>query len=216
MMRRRFATLASAMMVALTVPAAALAQVPSTPEVPVQTAPRVGSKWWIVGGGGFSMARAGCADCSPAGVFTNSKGIFFDVGGRISPRVDAGVEVMFVTARLDDLDQDPVRTTFIMGIAQFRPKVERGFYLRAGMGVGFAGNGLYSPFGPELAPPYSTNALGVTYGLGWIFRRDRRWTVQANFAHHIAALGELATVSGATVRNVVANYWSSGVAIAIR
>jgi hypothetical protein len=198
MMRRRFAPLASAMMVALTVPAAALAQVPSTPEVPVQTAPRVGSKWWIVGGGGFSMARAGC------------------VGGRISPRVDAGVEVMFVTARLDDLDQDPVRTTFIMGIAQFRPKVERGFYLRAGMGVGFAGNGLYSPFGPELAPPYSTNALGVTYGLGWIFRRDRRWTVQANFAHHIAALGELATVSGATVRNVVANYWSSGVAIAIR
>jgi len=213
------------LLIALATAAPAQAQAPTeppaqvAPQKPPQNppAPRAGSKWWIVGGGGFSMARAGCATCSRAGVFTNSKGFFVDVGGRVSPRVDAGVEVMFVTARLDeDKTNDPVRTTFIMAVAQFRPRLESGLYIRAGMGVGFAGNGLYSPFGPALAPPYSTNALGVTYGVGWIFRRERRLTFQANFAHHIAALGELQTVSGETVKNVVGNYWMSGAALVIR
>jgi hypothetical protein len=83
------------------------------------------------------------------------------------------------------------------------------------MGVGFAGNGIAGPIG-ELAPPYSTNALGVTYGLGWVFMRDRRWGVQANFQHHIAAIGELTTVTGASIKNVVGNYWTSGMAIVYR
>ncbi len=202
-------------------PARAQAQTAETPAqtapaktAPVPLAPAVGSKWWIVGGGGFSMARAGCATCDRAGVFTNSKSLFIDVGGRVNPRVDVGGEVMFVSARIEE--EDPIRTTFILGIAQFRPWVDRGLYLRAGMGLAFAGNGLYSPFGPALAPPYSTNALGVTYGIGWIFRRDRRCAIQAAFSHHIAALGELSAVSGQTVKNVVGNYWTSGVAIAIR
>ena len=202
-------------------PARAQAQAPETPAqtVPAKPAPvpvpsAIGSKWWFVGGGGFAMARAGCATCDRAGVFTNSKGFFFDVGGRVSPRVDVGGEVMFVTARIED--EDPIRTTFILSIAQFRPWVDRGLYLRAGMGLAFAGNGLASHIGPALAPPYSTNAFGITYGIGWIFRRDRRWTIQAAFSHHIAALGELSTVSGETIKNVVGNYWTSGVAIAIR
>ena len=162
------------------------------------------------------MVRAGCAECSRLGVFTNSKGIFFDVGGRVTPRVDFGVEVLFVTARLvDAVDSDPVRTTFILGVAQFRPLMHRGLYFRAGMGIGFAGL-LDSGIRPELAQTYSTNALGVTYGLGWIFRRERRWGIQANFAHHIAAIGELSTDSGQKVNNVVGNYWTSGVAFFFR
>jgi hypothetical protein len=84
------------------------------------------------------------------------------------------------------------------------------------MGLGFAGNGIWNPTGPALAPPYTTNALGVMYGIGWIFHRDRRWTVQANFTHHIAALGELATVNGTPVKNVVGNYWTSGMGIVFR
>jgi hypothetical protein len=213
-------------------PTHAQAQTPETPaQVPAKApplppAPAVGSKWWIVGGGGFAMARAGCAVCDRSGVFTNSKSLFFDVGGRVSPRVDVGGEVMFVSARLEDStpiedgvqieDAAPIRTTFILAIAQFRPWVDRGLYLRAGMGLAFAGNGLYNPHGPALKPPYSTNAFGVTYGIGWIFRRDHRCTIQAAFSHHIAALGELSTVSGETIKNVVGNYWTSGVAIAIR
>ncbi len=90
-------------------PPRAQAQTPEAPaqKVPVKPAPvplatPVGSKWWIVGGGGFAMARAGCAMCDRAGVFTNTKSLFVDVGGRVSPRVDVGGEVMFVTARLED------------------------------------------------------------------------------------------------------------------
>ena len=78
-------------------------------------------------------------------MFTNSKGLFFDLGGRVSPRVDVGVELMFVSARLETVE--PILTTFILGIAQFRPWLDSGLYLRAGMGVGFAGNGIASPFG---------------------------------------------------------------------
>jgi hypothetical protein len=192
---------------------------PAPVPVTLTQARPIGSKWWIVGGGGFSMARAACASatCTRAGVFTNTKGLFFDIGGRVNPRVDAGVEVLFVTARLgQDVNSDPIRTTFIVGIAQFRPWVERGLYLRAGMGVGFAGNGIINPNGPKLKPPYTTSALGVTYGIGWIFRRERRWTVQANFSHHIAALGELTPESGDPIKNVVGNYWTSGAAIVFR
>jgi hypothetical protein len=176
--------------------------------------PNLQSKWWIVGGGGFSMARAGCATCGRSGVFKNTVGLFLDVGGRVGPRADVGVEVMFVRLRVEH--EKSILTTFILGLGQFRPWKDKGLYLRAGMGVGFAGHGLYSPFGPKLAPPYSTNALGIAYGIGWIFRPERRVTLQANFSHHIAALGELSTVSGETVQNVVGNYWTSGMAVVIR
>jgi len=182
----------------------------SIPDIP---APAVKSKWWVVGGAGFSMARAGCASCDRAGVFTNSRGLFFDLGGRVSPRVDVGMELMVVSARLETVE--PILTTFVLGIAQFRPWLDRGLYLRAGMGVGFAGNGIASPF-VDLKAPYSTNALGLTYGLGWVFMRERRWGVQANFQHHVAAIGELETGTGVTIKNVVGNYWTSGMAIVFR
>jgi hypothetical protein len=168
---------------------------------------------WIVGGAGFTMARAGCDACPRDGLFTNRRGVFFDIGGRVSPRVDVGVELMAVSARLETVE--PILTTFILGIAQFRPWMDRGLYLRAGIGVGFAGTGMASPWF-ELKEPYSTNALGVTYGLGWNFMRDRRWGVQALWQHHIAAIGELTPQSGATVKNVVGNYWTSGMAIVYR
>jgi hypothetical protein len=36
--------------------------------------------------------------------------------------------------------------------------------------------------------------------------RERRWGVQVNWQHHIAALGELTPESGLPVKNVVGNY----------
>ena len=152
---------------------------PSAPKSPAPASAQ--SKLWIVGGGGFSMARAGCADCDGAGVFTNTKGFFFDVGGRVSPRVDVGVELMLVAGRIET--EAPIRTTFILGIAQFRPLIDRGLYLRAGMGVGFAGNGIIGPIGPDLKKPYSTNALGVTYGLGWICQAGTPMDGSGQFCH---------------------------------
>jgi hypothetical protein len=88
--------------------------------------------------------------------------------------------------------------------------------LDAGMGIGIVGNGLFSPLGPQLAPPYTTNALGIVYGVGWEFAKHRRWNLQAHAMHHVAALGELTTVSGESIKNVVGNYWTVGVAFVIR
>ena len=201
------------------VPAAAQTEMPPQQTAQVvapaaQTTLPMHSKWWVVFGGGYSMTRAGCSTCDREGVFTNSRGMFLDIGGRVSPRVDAGVEAMVVRARYIETP-DPILTTFVMAVGQFRPWLDQGLYLRAGMGVGFAGKGLLSPLA-EISPPYTTNGLGVTWGLGWVFRRERRVTVQAVFSQHIAALGALNARDGVTVNNVVGNFWTSGVAIVIR
>jgi hypothetical protein len=172
------------------------------------------SPWWLVGGGGFSVARAGCATCDRAGVFAHSRSVLIDAGVRVRPTVDAGVELFWVSSRIEQ--EAPIRTTFILGVAQLRPWQDRGFFLRAGMGISFAGNGLYSPIGPALAPPFSTNALGVTYGTGWVLGWHRRRTVQLHATHHVAALGQLTTVDGGSHENVIGNYWTLGAALVVR
>jgi hypothetical protein len=177
-----------------------------------------GSRFWIVGGGGFSVARAGCTDpaapCDPSGVFANSRSILLDAGLRVSPKVDAGVELLWVSTPI--VGEAPIRTTFILGVGQLRPWDQLGFFLRAGMGISFAGNGLYSPVGEPIAPPFTTNALGLTYGTGWIIGRSHRRALQIHATHHVAAIGELTTTSGESIKNVVANYWTIGAAVVLR
>lgn len=128
--------------------------------------------------------------------------------------MDAGVELFYVGIKIND--EKPIRTSFILGVVQMRPWVEHGFFLKAGMGIAIAGNGLANPNFPELALPYTTNALGITYGIGWELKINKRWGLQAQAEHHVAALGEVHTVAGEVIRNVVGNYWSVGGAIVIR
>ena len=203
-------------LVTVAVPITAAGQ-ESAPEVaapPTASAPALaGSRYWFVTGSGFASVRAGCATCDREGVYTNSRTFLIDVGLRINPRVDAGVELMWVGLKVGR--EDPVRTTFVLGVAQMRPWANRGLFLRAGMGVGIAGNGLSGPIG-ALEPPYTTNALALTYGTGWVFRPNHRFALQVYASHHVAALGTLTTASGSTVQSVVGNYWTVGAAIAIR
>ena len=179
-----------------------------------QALPPLSQRLWIVAGAGFSAARAGCPSCPEDGVYANSYSFLVDAGISVNPRVDVGIELMWVS--LDVGDSSNVKTTFILGVAQFRPWVERGFFLRAGMGLGIAGNGLYNPDGPPLAPPYTTNALGIAYGAGWEVKVHRRWGLQIHGMHHVAAMGELTTIDGNSIKNVVGNYWTVGAAIVFR
>ena len=204
---RRVSRLLVALLILGAAPIGAGAQ--TTPVSPPQ-----GSRFWIVGGGGSSVARAGCATCDRGGVFTESRSFLVDAGLRVSPKVDAGVELMWVSTRIEG--EDPIRTTFILGVGQLRPWDHLGFFLRAGMGISFAGNGLYSPIGSPLAPPFTTNALGLTYGTGWIVGWSRRQALQINATHHVAAIGELRTTAGESIKNVVANYWTIGAAVVLR
>ena len=200
---------------ALLWPAAALAQAPAqTPSPQATAAPTPGSRVWIVAGAGFAAARAGCATCDRDGVYTTSQSFLVDAGMRVNPRMDAGIELYWVGLDVDGTSH--IRTTFLLGVAQFYPWVDHGLFLRAGMGIGIAGNGLYNPIGPPLAPPYTTNALAVAFGVGWEFKATPRWGVQVHGMQHVAALGELTTTTGASVKNVVGNYWTVGVAVVIR
>jgi hypothetical protein len=193
----------------LLLPSAAAAQAPGAPANPPPAL-----RLWIVAGPGFSAARAGCATCDGDGVYATSYSFLVDAGLRVNPRVDVGIELFWVSLDVDGTEA--VRTTFLMGVAQFRPWVDKGLFLRAAMGLGIAGNGLYSPIGPPLAPPYTTNALGIAYGVGWEFKVAGRWSIEIHGLHHVAALGELITTSGTSVKNVVGNYWTVGTALVIR
>ncbi len=195
---------------ALLLPAAAYAQTPA----PAPASPPAPYRVWIVAGPGFSAARAGCPKCDEDGVYANSYSFLVDAGLSVNQRVDVGIELAWVNLDVDGSSH--IRTTFILGVAQFRPWVDRGLFLRAGMGLGIAGNGLFSPIGPPLAPPYTTNALGIVYGVGWEFKVARRWGIQVHGLHHVAALGELTTVDGTRIKNVVGNYWTVGGAVVIR
>lgn len=190
--------------------------VSSTPAAqgPLPAPPAPGSRVWIVAGAGFSLARAGCATCDRAGVLNRSRSLLLDAGVRINPKVDAGIELHWVSSRVES--EAPVRTTFILALAQLRPWHQRGFFMRVGMGIGFAGNGLYNPIENTLAPPYTTNALGLTYGAGWVFSPYHRIAFQTHATHHVAALGELTSTTGTVVKNVVGNYWTIGTAVVIR
>jgi hypothetical protein len=208
MMNARFARLLAGLFVCGMTRAAEAQSIPTTPAGPSKP-PRT----WIVAGGGLAVARGGCATCDRAGLYLKDRGWLIDVGARVNPRVDAGVEVLLVGSQVEP-EIDPVRTTFVLGVAQFRPWVERGLFIKAGMGVGFAGNGIYSVAIP-IRPPYSTNALGVVYGTGWVFMRERRLALQLYGSHNVAAIGELNTGT-TTIRNVVGNFWTVGTGIVIR
>lgn len=170
--------------------------------------------FWLAAGGGMVTARGHCSGCDRDGVYLTSGGLFVDGGVRVTPRVDAGIEVSWVSSEIEGTSA--VRTTFVLGLGQFRPWVDRGFLIRAGMGMGFAGNGLYNPFQPALKPPYTTNALALSFGIGWVFRRERRLAFQVQGAQYVVAIGELTLVDGTTISNVVGNYWMVTGALVIR
>jgi len=169
---------------------------------------------WLVAGGGGVLARGHCGvGCDRQGVFLYSPGILVDAGIQVNKRVDVGFELSWVTSKFEQLE--PIRTTFVLGVGQFRPWVDRGLSLRGGMGVGFVGNGLHTLWQPDLKPPYTTNALAVVLGIGWEFLRDDRVTFQILTTQHVAALGELTTEHG-SIQNVVGNYWLVGGMLVIR
>jgi hypothetical protein len=100
-----------------------------------------------------------------------------------------------------------------MGAIQFRPWESRGFSLKAGMGMAFVRNWVYDV--SRTSPPFTSKALGLTYGAGWTFRHTRRVSVQIFGAQHVATLGDLET-STQKVENVIGNFWSLGAALVVR
>jgi hypothetical protein len=170
------------------------------------------SRIWLVGGGGYAIARSGCGDCNNDGVYRQTGDVVINAGMRLSPQMDAGAELAWSPSYVED--SEPIRTTFVLGVVQFRPWTDRGAFVKGGMGVGLVRNWIA---GEAQASPlrFGTNALALAYGGGWVFRRERRATLQVHATHRVAALGDLAT-SQSTIQNVVGNFWTLGAGLVVR
>jgi len=200
-------TLTAAIVAVLLFPEAALAQ----GAAPVK--PKFSPRIWVTAGAGYAAERTGCPSCPTDGVYADSYSFILDAGLSVNPRVDVGMEFMWVDLSVDGASH--VNTAFILGVAQFRPWVEHGLFLRAAMGIAIAGNGLANPNIP-LKEPFTTNALAIAYGIGWEQKLKRRWGLQVYGMQHVAALGELIAADNTSIKNVVVNYWTVGGGIVFR
>jgi hypothetical protein len=170
------------------------------------------SRLWITFGGGSTTLKGDCSTCTGDPEYDHTGSLQANLGVRGNSRLDGGIELVWVPA--ETAGGEPVRTTMVLGVAQFRPWAERGLFLKAGMGIAFVKNFVYDATN-DVFPPYTTNAMALTYGVGWEFRTRTRVGLQVYGTHHIVALGDI-TFNEGTSENVLGNYWSVGTAIVIR
>ena len=220
-MKRAAETIAALLMIVMAGRAAGAqtAPVPVAESAPAPVPPKPAtnshSRYWVVGGVGFGAARSGCPTCDQDGVFSDGRSLMVDAGFRATPRLDFGVEVAYGTSKLED-DDDPIPTTFVMGVVQVRPWDRHGFFFKTGMGAGIVGQ-LYIPGAPLLeGRPVTTNTLALVYGAGYVIHRDKRFALQVHGTHHIAALGEVTFPDNTSTKNVLNNYWNVMVGIVFR
>jgi len=175
-------------------------------------APASESRLWITAGAGSTTLKGDCTTCPGDARYNHTGGLLVNIGFRVNAKMDGGVELFWVPA--ETVGGETVRTTMLLGVAQFRPWDQHGFFLKAGMGIGFVKNFVYDATN-DIYPPYTTNALALTYGAGWEFRTRSRVGFQVYGTQHIVALGDL-TFNEGTIENVLGNYWSVGASIVIR
>ena len=169
------------------------------------------SRAWVVIGGAQSTLGGDCTFCEDEGReprYSQGWNLLADAGVRVNSRMDAGVEVMWVPSTTEA--GDTFRTTFLVGVAQFRPWETQGFFVKGGMGLAFVRNWLFAA-----ETPITQKALAVAIGGGWAFRRDHRLGFQVYGAQHVAALGDF-ELRETTFENVMGNFWSLGAAMVFR
>jgi hypothetical protein len=204
---------AVAVAVACAMPARAGAQVTQPAASPVGTTTHQSNAWIVIGGTSTTLHGDCQEDCIAHGTgsYLHTGSVLGAAGMRVTPQMDAGVEVSWVPAT--SATGADIRSTFVVAAAQFRPWNSQGFMIKGGMGMAFVRNFIYD--GTGTLPPITSKALGLTYGAGWMFRRAERLGVQVFGAQHMAALGDF-QIGGATVENVIGNFWSVGAAVVIR
>ena len=194
------------------VPAGAWAQI-SAPSPPTTDGDDQ-SRLVIVAGGTTTTLRGDCQEDCPqhgTGAYLNTGSVLAMVGYRVNPLMDAGLEVSWVPASTT-AGQD-FRSTFLLAVASFQPWHSRGLFIKGGMGMVFMRNFVYAE--PSPVDPISQKALGLTYGIGWTFRRAERVGVQVFGSQHVASIGDFQR-EDVTVNDVMANYWSFGAALVFR
>jgi hypothetical protein len=172
-------------------------------------AARPSTKWWFGAGAGYISFRSDCENCEHGDTYTAGRGFLVDAGLTLNEQFDTGGEV-FTAFSGDDLNH--YRVTYALAVAQFRPWKGQGFVLRGGFGLVFL-RGLFTVDGQSAE--VSSRGLGVNYGAGWIFGRERRVSFAPFGAHYVATLGDVALPSG-SAQNAVSNAWMAGVVVLFR
>jgi hypothetical protein len=171
-------------------------------------APPAASKLWLTVGAASATLRGDCQTCEEEVPYRHAASILANFGYRVTEQMDVGAEIFWMPV---DTEQGEIRTTHLDAVAQFRPWVSKGFFLKGGAGMAFVRNWV-DAVGPA---PINQKALSVVIGAGWAFRPAERVGFQVFGAQHVAALGYLQT-AGEDVEDVVGNFWSLGVAIVLR
>jgi hypothetical protein len=206
---RRTCTVLVSSLLAWLVPAAAIAQPAAQTTTTVVVDPQDEmTRLWIVAGGAFATVRSDCQTCEEDFPYRHAGSILGNFGYRVNDRMDVGGELFWMPV---ETAQGRIRTTHIDAVAQFRPWVSHGFFLKGGAGMAFVRNWV-DLLGPEAI---NSKALSVVIGGGWEFRPVKRVGLQMFATQHVAALGDVKTAE-LDVPDVIGNFWSLGVALVIR
>jgi hypothetical protein len=200
-------------MAVLLVAGIALAPAPAHAQSAGAQPPAQASKLWLTAGGGFTSQKGDCSNCTGAPIYQKSGNLTFDVGARASAQLDAAVELTWAPSHMRT--GDDIRVTYLMGVGQYRPLKNHGFFVKGGMGVAFVRNWVFDTTN-DLTPAFTTNAMALTYGAGWEVRSRGRFGIQVYGTHHVVALGDLTVTGGQTAEDVIANMWTAGASIVIR
>jgi hypothetical protein len=178
------------------------------PQAPASQPDVAPSRLWLVVGGASATLRGDCQTCEGDYPYRHAGAVLGDIGYRVNPRMDVGAEIYWMPI---DTAQGNIRTTHIDAVAQFRPWVSQGFFLKGGAGMAFVRNWV-DVLGPD---SFNGKALSVVIGAGWAFRPAARIGLQLFGMQHALALGDLQASQG-QIPDVMGNRWSLGAALVIR
>jgi hypothetical protein len=157
---------------------------------------------------GYAAAKADCTNCSAEGSY-GSGAVYNDVAAFavapiwwVNSKVVAGVELQAETSRGE------ARAVYLLGTVRFHPWEGRGFFLRGGYGLLQVKASLNLPDGSASTAKY--RGMALTYGAGWMFRPNSRFSWGPYGAHYVGTLGS-ATIGSFQAQNIIGNTWLAGV-----
>jgi len=163
---------------------------------------------WLVAGVASANLRGDCQTCAADFPYRHAGSVMADIGYRVNQRMDVGAEIFWMPF---ETSSRRLHATHFDAVAQFRPWVTKGFFLKGGAGMAFVRN-LVDAIGTD---SINQKALSVVIGAGWMFQPAPRIGFQVFGTEHAGALGDLQTGQG-LIQDVMGNFWSIGAAVVIR
>lgn len=162
-------------------------------------------------GGSVTAVRRGCQTCGEELPARHIGSLVADAGYAVDRRTTIGAEVAWMPIRTPAGRRS---TTHVDALVRFRPWSRRGFFVKGGAGLAFVRSAL-DEVDTNVAKGSTAKALSLVLGAGWTWRTHHHVAYQVFGAQHAAALGDLQTAGG-TVDDVLTNFWSVGLGIALR